>query len=81
MKKASKTETAELIKFIDTWMTEHPSFDNKSTLIQIAIAEFLLNRQNKTLFAQVAQLVEQRTENPRVSGSIPLLSTIDLEMI
>lgn len=51
MKKASKTETAELIKFIDTWMTEHPSFDNKSTLIQIAIAEFLLNRQNKTLFA------------------------------
>ena len=26
--------------------------------------------------AQVAQLVEQRTENPRVGGSIPSLSTI-----
>jgi hypothetical protein len=25
------------------------------------------------LFAQVAQLVEQRTENPRVTGSIPVL--------
>ena len=26
-------------------------------------------------FAQIAQLVEQRTENPRVSGSIPELGT------
>ncbi len=26
-----------------------------------------------TLFAQIAQLVEQRTENPRVTGSIPVL--------
>ncbi len=27
-------------------------------------------------FAQVAQSVEQRTENPRVGGSIPPLGTI-----
>ena len=27
-------------------------------------------------YAQVAQLVEQRTENPRVAGSIPALGTI-----
>ena len=26
-----------------------------------------------SLFAQIAQLVEQRTENPRVTGSIPVL--------
>ncbi len=26
-------------------------------------------------YAQVAQLVEQRTENPRVAGSIPALGT------
>ena len=26
--------------------------------------------------AQIAQLVEQRTENPRVTGSIPVLGTI-----
>ena len=26
-------------------------------------------------FAQIAQLVEQRTENPRVLGSIPSLGT------
>lgn len=25
------------------------------------------------VFAQIAQLVEQRTENPRVAGSIPAL--------
>ena len=30
---------------------------------------------NKSI-AQLAQLVEQRTENPRVSGSIPELGTI-----
>ena len=29
--------------------------------------------------AQVAQLVEQRTENPRVGGSIPPLGTIPLQ--
>ncbi len=29
-------------------------------------------------WAQVAQLVEQRTENPRVGGSIPPLGTISL---
>jgi hypothetical protein len=28
------------------------------------------------LFGQVAQLVEQRTENPRVGGSTPSLATI-----
>lgn len=28
--------------------------------------------------AQVAQLVEQRIENPRVAGSIPALGTISL---
>ena len=27
------------------------------------------------LFAQIAQSVEQRTENPRVTGSIPVLGT------
>ena len=33
-------------------------------------------------FAQIAQLVEQRTENPRVLGSIPSLGTIkEAEML
>ena len=32
------------------------------------------------LFAFVAQLVEQRTENPRVAGSIPALGTISLRL-
>ncbi len=31
--------------------------------------------------AQVAQSVEQRTENPRVGGSIPPLGTISLMML
>jgi hypothetical protein len=34
---------------------------------------------NRKLNGQVAQLVEQRTENPRVSGSIPLLAIILLK--
>ena len=31
--------------------------------------------QNLQINAQIAQLVEQRTENPRVAGSIPALGT------
>ena len=31
--------------------------------------------------AQVAQLVEQRTENPRVGGSNPPLGTISLSLV
>ncbi len=34
-----------------------------------------------TFFAQIAQLVEQRTENPRVAGSIPALGTFLLPHI
>ena len=34
------------------------------------------NRPIRRKSAQVAQLVEQRTENPRVGGSIPSLATI-----
>ena len=30
---------------------------------------------NKKIYAQIAQSVEQRTENPRVGGSIPPLGT------
>ena len=30
-------------------------------------------------YAQIAQLVEQRTENPRVLGSIPSLGTVKKE--
>ncbi len=30
---------------------------------------------------QVAQLVEQRTENPRVGGSIPPLATISVKVL
>ena len=36
---------------------------------------FLVTKQEK--FASVAQLVEQRTENPRVGGSIPPGGTIN----
>ena len=30
-------------------------------------------------YAQIAQLVEQRTENPRVTGSIPVLGIFNVE--
>lgn len=32
-------------------------------------------------FAQIAQLVEQRTENPRVAGSIPAGTTIRMMQV
>jgi hypothetical protein len=32
-------------------------------------------------YGQVAQLVEQRTENPRVGGSIPSLATIKISAL
>ena len=32
-------------------------------------------------YAQIAQSVEQRTENPRVGGSIPPLGTIIVKLI
>ena len=37
---------------------------------------FILAYNPLTKFAQIAQLVEQRTENPCVGGSIPPLGTI-----
>src|SRR5210317_1792389 len=39
------------------------------------IQQFLFNTR-PTLVGQIAQLVEQRIENPRVGGSIPSLATI-----
>ena len=45
----------------------------------LSLIKYLIEYDNKTLYqlfcAQVAQLVEQRTENPRVGGSIPPLGT------
>ena len=35
-----------------------------------------ISKRSRSKFAQVAQSVEQRTENPRVGGSIPPLGTI-----
>ena len=34
----------------------------------------------KLLYAQIAQLVEQRTENPRVVGSIPTLGIVNCDI-
>jgi anti-sigma regulatory factor (Ser/Thr protein kinase) len=48
--KASNQESTEVYDFINKWMDEHPFIENESTLIKLAIAEFVLNRQRKTLF-------------------------------
>lgn len=52
MQKASKIESEELLSYIKVWMNNHSAFDAKSTLIQIAITEFVLNKQHKTLFLE-----------------------------
>ena len=33
------------------------------------------------VYAQIAQMVEQRTENPRVTGSIPVLGIWDISSV
>ena len=53
MQKAAKAESEELLVHIKVWMSNHTAFDSKSTLIQIAIAEFMLNKQNKSLFSEI----------------------------
>ena len=45
----------------------------------------MMKQRNYSVFmqtdAQIAQLVEQRTENPRVAGSIPALGTQHLSFM
>ncbi len=48
----------------------------KCDLREIRICSMLLS-----LFGQIAQLVEQRTENPCVAGSIPVLATLLLSKV
>ena len=48
------------------------AYDRKRSTQQSTYPDFCFG----SLFAQIAQLVEQRTENPRVTGSIPVLGTI-----
>ena len=53
---------------------------------KLKLLHFLLQKNGKcdsifevtdfVIYAQIAQLVEQRTENPRVAGSIPALGII-----
>ena len=38
-----------------------------------ATSKLLIRIKSNNHYAQIAQLVEQRTENPRVTGSIPVL--------
>ena len=42
-----------------------------------SVAKQRTDRYNAPSFGQLAQLVEQRIENPRVRGSIPRLATKD----
>ena len=48
---------------------------NKSTDVPLQVDFKPLKSSNTAPTAQVAQLVEQRIENPRVGGSIPPLAT------
>ena len=47
-----------------------------STFGLFTIKNSSFSEATRTHLGQVAQLVEQRTENPRVGGSIPSLATI-----
>ena len=61
---------------------EHLTFNQRvegSSPVRTAILLYLVEK-NKT-FGSVAQLVEQRTENPCVGGSIPSRATINIAII
>ncbi len=45
----------------------------RRSLVQIQPPQFFTLITQDNYHAQIAQLVEQRTENPRVTGSIPVL--------
>ena len=44
---------------------------NKAITLKLLLEQSIITLE----YAQIAQLVEQRTENPRVAGSIPALGT------
>ena len=46
----------------------------------VDLLDTIVGKTYNILDAEVAQVVEQRTENPRVSGSTPLLGT-DYEIV
>ena len=46
-----------------------------------ATSKFLIRIKSNNHYAQIAQLVEQRTENPRVTGSIPVLGIWDISSV
>jgi hypothetical protein len=54
------------------------------TLFSLSDSEFdfiVRNWYNSIRYAEVAQQVEQRTENPRVNGPIPFLGTFSAEVV
>ena len=48
-------------------------FLKKGMISPLSVIQIIADRD-----AQIAQLVEQRTENPRVVGSIPTLGTVQV---
>ena len=52
-----------------------PDEGNKRRKSEFAFDEARMTRYNAAFLGQLAQLVEQRIENPRVRGSIPRLAT------
>ena len=65
--------TCSAMKVIQTILLGKKIFLNKNNF---CIDSYKPSRYNCSRIAQIAQSVEQRTENPRVGGSIPSLGTI-----
>ena len=63
-------------KYFAFFMNFYSFHIDKKHFIQLNI-----RRCSNTTNAQIAQLVEQRTENPRVTGSIPVLGIWDISSV
>ena len=64
---------------IDVCRVTHPVWTSAQIVVKWMLARMVTQRTKRHTVStdgQVAQLVEQRTENPRVGGSIPSLATI-----
>ena len=69
---ARKFLTQEMLRFFDN--KEYAKPGGYVAAFKLTPLQFLFNTR-PILIGQIAQLVEQRTENPRVGGSIPSLAT------
>lgn len=55
MKLASQEEVDAILKETREWATKHPMFRNETGTVALAVAEFAMNREDKTIYSRQAE--------------------------